>query len=187
MTRSPRLPLYAALMLSLALPLGAGAQEQGGGREQAQGQQQEARRPRPEARDAQALPAESVTRHTLQLPGCTLSFTATAGHLTLTDQQGAPQAELDLQLQRPGFLMPSVLLGLGFTALGGFVAGRLSGRLETIHGCLVGSVCLVLGILLWPLSASVPAWYTVVSLLGSVPLGLLGGYLAENTRGVPLL
>ena len=31
MTRSPRLPLYAALMLSLALPLGAGAQEQGGG------------------------------------------------------------------------------------------------------------------------------------------------------------
>lgn len=101
--------------------------------------------------------------------------------------QGAPQAELDLQLQRPGFLMPSVLLGLGFTALGGFVAGRVSGRLETIHGCLVGSVCVVLGILLWPLSASVPAWYTVVSLLGSVPLGLLGGYLAENTRGVPLL
>ena len=94
MTRSPRLPLYAALMLSLALPLGAGAQEQGGGREQAQGQQQEARRPRPEARDAQALPAESVTRHTLQLPGRTLSFTATAGHLTLTDQQGAPQAEI---------------------------------------------------------------------------------------------
>jgi carboxypeptidase C (cathepsin A) len=89
MTRKLRLPLYAALLLSMAMPLGAGAQEQ-----QPQGQQQEQRRPRPEARDAQALPPESVTRHSLQLPGRTLSFTATAGHLTLADQQGAPQAEI---------------------------------------------------------------------------------------------
>ena len=80
MTRKLRLPLYAALLLSMAMPLGAGAQEQ-----QPQGQQQEQRRPRPEARDAQALPPESVTRHSLQLPGRTLSFTATAGHLTLAD------------------------------------------------------------------------------------------------------
>lgn len=89
MTRKLRLPLYAALFLSLALPIRAGAQEQ-----QPQGQQQEQRRPRPEARDTQALPPESVTRHTLQLPGRTLSFTATAGHLTLADPQGAPQAEI---------------------------------------------------------------------------------------------
>jgi carboxypeptidase C (cathepsin A) len=89
MTRKLPLPLYAALLLSLALPFGVEAQEQ-----QPQGQQQEQRRPRPEARDAQALPPESVTRHTLQLPGRTLSFTATAGHLTLADPQGAPQAEI---------------------------------------------------------------------------------------------
>ena len=89
MTCQLRLSLYAALMLSLAVPLGAGAQEQ-----QPQGQQQEQRRPRSEARDSQALPPESVTRHTLQLPGRTLSFTATAGHLTLADPQGAPQAEI---------------------------------------------------------------------------------------------
>jgi hypothetical protein len=101
--------------------------------------------------------------------------------------QDVPQVELELQMQRPGFLVPSLLLGLGFTTLGGFVAGRVSGRFEMIHGGLVGSVCLIVGILLWPVSASVPAWYMVVSLLGSVPLGLLGGYLAGNTRGVPLL
>jgi carboxypeptidase C (cathepsin A) len=89
MTRKLCLPLYAALFLSLALPLGAGAQEQ-----QPQGQPQEQRRPRPEGRESQALPPESVTRHTLQLPGRTLSFTATAGHLTLSDPQGAPQAEI---------------------------------------------------------------------------------------------
>jgi carboxypeptidase C (cathepsin A) len=39
------------------------------------------------------LPPESVTRHDLVLPGRTLRFTATAGHLTLTDPQGTPQAE----------------------------------------------------------------------------------------------
>ncbi len=89
MTRQLCLPLYAALALSLALPLGAGAQEQ-----PPQGPQQEQRRPRPEARDPQALPPESVTRHSLQLPGRTMQFTATAGHLTLADPQGAPQAEI---------------------------------------------------------------------------------------------
>ncbi|WP_114945675.1 S10 family peptidase [Microvirga calopogonii] len=95
MTRAMRLPVYAALALSLAIPLAVGAQEQAGNREQqAQGQQQEARRPQAQARSTQALPPESVTRHSLQLPGRTLSFTATAGHLTLTDQQGAPQAEI---------------------------------------------------------------------------------------------
>jgi carboxypeptidase C (cathepsin A) len=93
MTCALRLPLYTALLLALAMPLGAGAQEQAGNREQPQGQQ-EARRPRPEARDGQALPPESVTRHTLQYPGGPIQFTATAGHLTLTDPQGAPQAEI---------------------------------------------------------------------------------------------
>ena len=89
MTRALRLPLYAAFLLSLAMPIGAGAQEQ-----PPQGQNQEQRRPRPEARDPQALPPESVTRHSLQLPGRTMQFTATAGHLTLADPQGAPQAEI---------------------------------------------------------------------------------------------
>ncbi|MET0745964.1 MAG: peptidase S10 [Microvirga sp.] len=69
-------------------------------------QAQEARRPdgpaaeqsearRPAARpDAARLPGDAVTRHTLALPGRSLSFTATAGTLTLTDPQGAPQADI---------------------------------------------------------------------------------------------
>lgn len=80
-----RLPAVLALSLSLAMPLATVAQEQQGG--------QEARR-RSEAPAAQSLPPESVTRHTLELPGRTLQFTTTAGHLTLTDPQGAPQVEI---------------------------------------------------------------------------------------------
>ena len=46
--------------------------------------------PRPEAG---RLPPESVTKHTVELPGRGLKFTATAGSLALVDPQGAPQAE----------------------------------------------------------------------------------------------
>lgn len=83
-----RLPVSIVLSLLLAMPL-AVAQEQ----QPQRGEQQEARKPRPDA-ERQALPPESVTRHTLELPGRSLQFTATAGHLTLTDPQGAPQAEI---------------------------------------------------------------------------------------------
>jgi hypothetical protein len=103
------------------------------------------------------------------------------------DADGVPQEALELQMHRPGFLVPSMLLGFGFTALGGFIAGRVSGKLEVVHGALVGSACLIVGILLWPLSAPASPWYTAVSLVGCVPLGLLGGYLAGITRSVPLL
>jgi len=86
MLRAFRLPVCATLCLLLAMPFVMAQEQQ-------RGEQQEARRPRAEAQ-AQALPPESVTRHTLELPGRTLQFTATVGHLTLTDQQGAPQAEI---------------------------------------------------------------------------------------------
>ncbi|WP_230531177.1 S10 family peptidase [Microvirga roseola] len=89
MIRALRLPLYAALCLSLVMPFAAGAQEQGS-REQQNTERQEARRSQSETR----LPPQSVTRHTLELPGRTLEVTATAGSLTLTDQQGNPQADI---------------------------------------------------------------------------------------------
>lgn len=91
MTRALRLPLVAALCLSLVAPLSVGAQEQGERPQNAERQEQ--RRPQGQG-EAQRLPPESVTRHTIQLPSGPLSFTATAGSLTLTDQAGAPQAEI---------------------------------------------------------------------------------------------
>jgi hypothetical protein len=82
MTQAMRLPVYIALCLSLAMPFAA-AQEQA----QRGPERQEASRPqRPD--DPQRLPPEAVTRHSLQLPGRTLQFTATAGSLALTDPQG---------------------------------------------------------------------------------------------------
>ncbi|MCB8819826.1 S10 family peptidase [Microvirga rosea] len=96
MTRIPRLPFLMALCLMLAAPHLTRAQERAGqeraGQEGREPAQQETR-PRSGA-DAQRLPPESTTRHTIELPGRTIRLTATAGSLTLTDQQGAPQAEI---------------------------------------------------------------------------------------------
>ena len=50
---------------------------------------------RPEAAAVRPpLPADSVTHHTLTLPGRTLHFTATAGSFRLSDAQGHPQADI---------------------------------------------------------------------------------------------
>lgn len=91
MTRISRLSLLAALCLSVSMPLSPHAQEGRSGQEgRANQERQEQRRPA----ESQRLPPESVTRHTIELPGRNLKLIATAGALTLTDQQGSPQAEI---------------------------------------------------------------------------------------------
>ncbi len=88
MTRISRFSLLTALCLSLAMPPVVQAQE-GRSRDQSS-ERQEPRR----SQEPQRLPAESVTRHTIELPGRTIRLTATAGALALTDPQGAAQVEI---------------------------------------------------------------------------------------------
>ncbi|MGO4704368.1 S10 family peptidase [Microvirga sp. 2MCAF38] len=85
MTGFARLSTIAALCLALNAPVSAFAQEA----RTPTAQRQESRQP-----ETQRLPPESVTRHSLELPGRTLKLTATAGSLTLVDGEGKPQAEI---------------------------------------------------------------------------------------------
>jgi carboxypeptidase C (cathepsin A) len=48
----------------------------------------------PAAAEQHKLPPDSTTRQTLELPGRTLSFTATAGSIRLFDGKGEPQADI---------------------------------------------------------------------------------------------
>ncbi len=50
--------------------------------------------PAPPAVDPNRLPAESTTHHTLDLPGRTLHFTATAGSIRIHDDKNTPQADV---------------------------------------------------------------------------------------------
>jgi carboxypeptidase C (cathepsin A) len=90
--------VLAALTLAVAAPLPTTtiAQQpqpehgQPRGRADVQGE----RRPERAAPDGRRLPPDSVTQHTVELPGRTLRFTATAGALPLTDPEGRLQAEI---------------------------------------------------------------------------------------------
>src|SRR5205814_4514752 len=48
----------------------------------------------PSVAEQHKLPADSITKHTLSLPGRTLAFTATAGAIRLFDDKGEPQADI---------------------------------------------------------------------------------------------
>lgn len=48
----------------------------------------------PSAAEQHRLPPDSTTRQTLELPGRTLAFTATAGSIRLFDDKGEPQADI---------------------------------------------------------------------------------------------
>lgn len=90
MTSLVRLPALAFLGFAFALPSLSVAQEEQRAQPPAE-RQQEARRPRAEAESR--LPPESVTRHTIELPGRSIKLTAIAGALALTNPEGVPQAE----------------------------------------------------------------------------------------------
>jgi carboxypeptidase C (cathepsin A) len=86
MLRAARLVLASLLFVS---GIGAGIAQSPN--EPSRAEREAPRRDR--AAEGRQLPADSITRHTVELPGRTLRFTATAGALALTDQQGNPQAE----------------------------------------------------------------------------------------------
>ena len=48
----------------------------------------------PATAEQHRLPPDSTTKQTLELPGRTLSFTATAGSIRLFDDKGEPQADI---------------------------------------------------------------------------------------------
>ncbi len=135
-------------------------------------------------RDGRRISVKAVGLGALtDLVGSMLAMASVSMLVGVLGGPDVPAQEIERQLQRPGFMVPSLLLGLAFTTVGGFVAGRVSGRDETLHGAIVGSVSLVVSLLVWSLSTSVPASHAAVGLLGAVPLGLLGGYLAAIIRG----
>ena len=92
--------------------------------------------------------------------------------------QGIPQNAIEARLQGM-LLIPGLLIGFGFTVLGGFVAGRVSKSNEVMHGGIVGCIGLFFGLLFW---ASSPLWLNIASLVGTVPIGMLGGRIAATTR-----
>lgn len=87
--------------------------------------------------------------------------------------------QIEAYLHGPIVLILGMVIGFAFTILGGFVAGRVSKKFEVLHGGIVGFIGILFGVLFW---TTLPLWYIIVSLVGVVPLGMLGGRIAEVSR-----
>jgi hypothetical protein len=95
--------------------------------------------------------------------------------------QGVPFEDLRAAFQSPIFWVPGAILGLGVTALGGFVAGRVAKRSEVIHGAITGCLSGLIGLVmhLWQ---STPLSYAIPSLLLVPPTAMLGAWLSISAR-----
>ena len=91
---------------------------------------------------------------------------------------GIPEAEIDARMRGFSGLMLMLILGLGFTLIGGYVAGRTAGRFEIQHGAIVAGIGLVLG--LFFREPGLPLWYEAISFAAVIPIGMVGGYIARE-------
>lgn len=90
--------------------------------------------------------------------------------------QHVPTNEIAIRLHGASVLISSLILGFGFTVLGGYVAGRVAKQSEILHGGIVGAI----GILFSLFTISYPLWYNIVAIIGIVPFGIIGGLLARK-------
>ena len=93
---------------------------------------------------------------------------------------GIPEAEIRERMRGASGLMLMLILGLGFTMLGGYVSGRSARRGEILHGAIVGGIGLVFGLFLR--EPGLPLWYEVISFGVMIPIGMAGGFIAHKVN-----
>lgn len=78
----------------------------------------------------------------------------------------------------PGLQLSTLLVGLGFTGVGGYVAATLAKERPLTHATAVGLLSLGFGVALSLLAPSdAPLWYQAAGLGLTVPAAALGGWV----------
>jgi hypothetical protein len=95
--------------------------------------------------------------------------------------RGLSTDEVTARMHGPSGLLLMLILGLGFTVGGGYVAGRTARQEEILHGASVAGLGIVLGLFLR--DPGLPLWYEAVSFAAMIPAGMAGGYLAREGNG----
>lgn len=91
---------------------------------------------------------------------------------------GIPADTITTRMRGLSGLMLMLIVGLGFTFIGGYVAGRTARQAEILHGAFVAGIGMVLS--LFFRETGLPLWYEAVSLAAMVPIGMAGGYIAKE-------
>ena len=104
----------------------------------------------------------------------------------LSKQGEVTGEEITRYMTSPEGLMIGFAIGALGTALGGFVAALKAGKLEVKHGALVGAGSLIVSFIEQALqeeSMPLPEWFRVLSVAAIIPVGALGGFVAELFKG----
>lgn len=100
--------------------------------------------------------------------------------------QGVPQDQLEARLQEDtGFVISSLVIGLAFSALGGFIAARVAKYRELAHGAATAVVALGLAVLTLAAAKTPPPWYEVLSYVLILPATLFGAHVAKRRNALP--
>jgi putative membrane protein (TIGR04086 family) len=74
----------------------------------------------------------------------------------------------------------NIILALGFTFLGGYIAGRIAKHSEVLHGGIVGAVGIIIGFIIIVAMSSPIRWPEIVCFVGIIPIGMGGGCVART-------
>lgn len=76
-------------------------------------------------------------------------------------------------------LVTSLIVGLVFVSLGGYVAGKIAKENEIMNALTVGVIAILLGILF---TSVYPVWFNVASFGLILPFAYLGGILSSRAK-----
>jgi hypothetical protein len=101
----------------------------------------------------------------------------------LMTQGREPEEISRLLLQSNEYLFVSLAVGLGFTALGGYVAARIANHREYKHALIVGVIVLIIGeIMVSSDPTGMPLSIRVIGDLLVIPAALLGAHLRLTAK-----
>ncbi len=93
---------------------------------------------------------------------------------------GLSEDEVMSRMRSTSGLLLGLIIGLGCTVLGGYIAGRIARQAERTHGALVAVIGMVIALIFR--DGGDPAWFDITGFAGMLPAGMLGGHLAWQRR-----
>jgi hypothetical protein len=93
---------------------------------------------------------------------------------------GLSEDEVMNRMKSTNGLLLGFIVGMGCTVGGGYLAGRMAGRAEVLHGAIVAVVGMILSIIFH--ESGDPLWFDIAGFTAIIPAGMAGGYLSLKRR-----
>jgi Na+/H+-translocating membrane pyrophosphatase len=102
----------------------------------------------------------------------------------LLTSQGIPAVDVENQLGSSGpYQVFSLLFGLSFTVLGGYVAARVANRRELWHGMVLGIASLAFGeVYIALFDLDIAFWQRLASWVAMIPAGIWGASIYRKRK-----